>query len=107
MWSGMERSVVWFGSSVVPVSVKGCSLLVSLRWELWISGGVGKRELHRCQCRCRGWRRGGLGLWILLCHSSLVDMGQGVGIGEGYLSIMYREKNIRLRYSITSDGRLA
>lgn len=36
-----------------------------------------------------------------------VDKGYGVGIGERYLSIMYKEKKIRLRYSITSDGRLA
>lgn len=34
MWRGIERSVVWVGSSVVVVSVKGCRSLVSFRWRL-------------------------------------------------------------------------
>lgn len=63
MCSGMERLVVWFRSSVVVVSVKGCSCV--LDWfigdEPWGEG------LPRRQCRRRGWRRGGLGLWTLLC----------------------------------------
>lgn len=39
MWRGMERSVVWVGSSVVVVSVKGCRLLVSLKWRLSLGCG--------------------------------------------------------------------